>query len=233
MEGIESVIDQKLGELKKSLLSEIQSSIDTYIEAKKVELQEFFDANKMKSNTLDNEIAESIKVIQDHVAVLRAENNLLSKQVDDLQQYTRRPVRENETIKDVKDLVSQIIADSGVELPPNSIDRAHRTGKVTTNSNTKEKTKPIIIRFTSFRDRTAVYKARAKIKEMAKCSLSLDLTANRYKLLKDARTLVENVSDINVVYTDINCNLRAFTSKEEHVLFESMSDLNDIVSSFG
>ena len=47
--------------------------------------------------------------------------------------------------------------------------------------------------------------------------------------MKDARDYVKNIEAIQFVYADINCDLRAFTAKGEHLRFESILDLYAIV----
>ena len=99
-----------------------------------------------------------------------------------------------------------------MDIPDSSIDRAHRIGRIQ-KGNGKD-IQPIIVRFTTFRDRTKFYKAR-------KYGVSLDLTVDRLALLKDARKLVENEDGIRFAYTDINCKLRVLTKTGKHISFDS------------
>ena len=72
----------------------------SFIESKKVELQ------------VPKELSESVRVIQQHVNTLKAENIMLKKSVENLQQYVRRPnirifgvpVLPNESSEEVKSL---------------------------------------------------------------------------------------------------------------------------------
>ena len=98
---------------------------------------------------------------------------MLTKRVDDLQQYVRRPnlrifgvpVTANESSDDVKRLVEHIMEVNDLEIPNSSIDRAHRIGKVVSSKvDENVKIQPIIVRFTTFRDRTVFYRARKEIK---------------------------------------------------------------------
>ena len=112
--------------------------------------------------------------------------------------------------------------------PEYAIDRVHRIG------NTKEDvkgniTQPIIVRFTSLRARTVLYKARKIIKSKFKYAVSLDLTKTRLSLLNQAREIVENIENIQFVYSDINCNLRALTAEGKHVRFNSICDLQNVI----
>ena len=90
--------------------------------------------------------------------------------------------------------------------------------------------KIIIVRFCSFRARTKVYKVRKKIKEKFKYGISLDLTKKRHGVLLKAKERCEEVEGINFVYTDINCCLRVFTSQGKHLKFDSIVDLENIIS---
>ena len=42
--------------------------------------------------------------------------------------------------------------------------------------------------------------------------------------------MVENVDGIGFVYSDINCNLRAFTKNGEHLKFDNIYDLEIIIA---
>ena len=153
--------------------------------------------------------------------------------MENLQQYVIRPhvrifgvpVSENERSENVERCVKDIISQTGMDIPHESIDRAHRVGKPKVKEGIT--TQPIIVRFSTFRDRTKFYKKRKDIPN--KYGVVLDLTRERLAILKEARRMIENVDGIKFVYTDINCNLRAFTSGNKHVLFKSIGDLQGII----
>ena len=92
------------------------------------------------------------------------------------------------------------------------------------------KKQAVIERFPTFRDRTLVYRARKTVNVRKKVGVSLDLTQRRLKLLKEAKTMVENVDNIQFVYTDVNCNTRVFTRDGEHLLFNSVCSLQNIIA---
>ena len=148
---------------------------------------------------------------------LKEENNKLKDKVEGLEQYGRRPnlrifglrLPAKETSDEVRRKVAKLISDSDIEVPVSSIDRAHRIGKVTKNKS-DQNIQHIIVRFSTFSDRTLVYRGRKKIKEKNKLGISLDLTFERYGLLKQARA-IEDVVGITFVYADVNCQLKAFT----------------------
>ena len=60
----------------------------------------------------------------------------------------------------------------------------------------------MIVKFVSWQDRTAVYKARKKLDDK---TIQLDLTARRSRLLEYAKDKVERNEDIDFVFPDINC----------------------------
>ena len=86
----------------------------------------------------------------------------------------------------------------------------------------------IIVRFTTFRHKTLFYKNRKKIKSGAR--IRLDLTKDRYNLLVSARKRVNNCPEVNYVYADINWRLKVKLADESHKFFESMEELNGILS---
>ena len=86
----------------------------------------------------------------------------------------------------------------------------------------------IIVRFTTFRHRTFLYENRKNIKSGAR--IRLDLTKERYNLLVSARKRVNNCPEVNYVYTDINCRLKVKLADESYKFFESMEELNGILS---
>lgn len=169
------------------------------------------------------------------------------------------PISSNEKSSAVENLIKSMLplVDG---ISSSSIDRAHRVGRITSKeikSSTNKgenggdgengdegenggdgnkgvvtvvKSQPIIVRFTSFRDRTIFYRSRKVIKDKFKCTISLDLTMDRYALLKYARNKVLNVDGIKFVYSDINCALRAFTEGGKHLVFDSASALDEIIS---
>ena len=81
-----------------------------------------------------------------------------------------------------------------------------------------------IVRFMTFRHRTF----RKNIKSGAR--IRLDLTKDRYNLLVSATKRLNNCPEVNYVYVDINCRLKVKLADENHKFFESMEELNGILS---
>ena len=86
----------------------------------------------------------------------------------------------------------------------------------------------ILVRFMTFRYRTLFYTNRKKIKYGAR--VRLDLTRDHYNLLVSGRKSVNNYSDVYCAYADINCKLVVKLADESHTFFESMEELNGILS---
>ena len=242
MEEVTKLINTTLESFKADFLKSITELIKSEVES--------FLAKKT------SEYEESVKIIKQHVSQLQSKQSsfdikfeMLEKRIDDLEQYTRRPnlrifgvpVSENESPRDVKSKVIDIITKNKIEIDPNSLDRAHRIGKekqvsvvnqdaagndILTNITTQ----PIIARFGSFYARTQVYRKRMDIKKSLKYGISFDLTKARYALLQEAKESVKSIDGIDFVYVDVNRNLRAFTANGKHRKFDSMADLACIVN---
>ena len=86
----------------------------------------------------------------------------------------------------------------------------------------------IIVRFTTFRHRTIFYANRKNVKSGAR--IRLDLTKDCHNLLVSARKRVNNCPGASYVYADINCRLKVKLADESHKFFESMEELNIILS---
>ena len=130
---------------------------------------------------------------------------------EELEQYGRRlclriegvPSAEKEISEEVLEKVKCLVSESGCDIPDAVIDRAHRIGKGYTDKKSNLSCKSIIVRFTTFRHRTMLYRNRNKLK---KAKGKLDLTKKkRYDIYTDAINFVKNYSIVNFVMVDINC----------------------------
>ena len=119
-----------------------------------------------------------------------------------------------------------MIREGVIDIPVESLDRAHRIGKKTPGENGV--TQPIIFRFIPFRDKTKFYRGHKIIKQKQKYSsysIGLDLTWKRLSILQEAREKVEGIDSVKFVYADVNCNLRVFTEDGKHLKFNSIAEL--------
>ena len=115
----------------------------------------------------------------------------LEARIDDGEQYSRRmclringvPIPSDNGKEECVEKVHKLIKETGIDVPKESIDRAHRIGRVSDNGKQQ-----IIVRFKSFRERTLVYRSRKKCK---KAAVFLDLTKRRLDLLFWAREAIK------------------------------------------
>ena len=79
--------------------------------------------------------------------------------------------------------------------------------------------------FTTFQDRTMVYRAKKKIKPGVRAKF--DLTKSRYRLLTDPNKIVKQNLDIKFCHADINYRLKIKWANEsiDNKFFSSMDEL--------
>ena len=100
------------------------------------------------------------------------------------------PVFENETSEDVFSNVLDMCKKGNINIAENDIDRPRRIGKPYVDSASKKQCKPIIVKFTSFRNCTLVYRGKKSIKDVR---VRVDLTKKRHTLLVKANEYVKNI----------------------------------------
>ena len=145
----------------------------------------------------------------------------LEARIDDGEQYSRRmclringvPIPSGNDKEDCVEKVHELIKETGVDVPKDSIDRAHRIGRVS-----DEGKQQIIVRFKSFRERTLVYRSRKNCK---KAAMFLDLTKRRLELLFWAKEVIKNKPDIEFAFADINCNIGAKMKSGNFLFFSN------------
>ena len=152
-------------------------------------------------------------------------DNMLKHQVNE-KSGAEHQVKEKS--QEVLEKVVNIMKEFEAEISESFLDRAHRIGPTYTDNNNGKKMQSIIVRFTTFRHRTLLYANRKNIKSGAR--IRLDLTKDRYNLLVSARKRLNNCPEVNYVYADINCRLKVKLADESHKFFESMEELNGILS---
>ena len=151
----------------------------------------------------------------------------LDERIDDSEQYSRRlclrvdgiAVPNKDQKEDCVEMVHELFNEAGVKIDKDSIDRAHRIGRV--NNHGKQQ---IIVRFKSFRERTLVYKHR---KECKSAKISLDLTKRRLNLLFWAKEAIKDRDDIDFAFADINCNIGIRMKGGGFFFFRNEQEFND------
>lgn len=189
-----------------------KSGMESAIEAclsKLLSQDEFFDkmssrlASKLET-TVQQAVATSLKTVLDQVTALEkvvadlqvtvsALDVSLKQRTDELEQYQRRnnlrvfgiPEADGEDTD--KLLVDMFKERLGVDISPDRLDRSHRVGegKKRRSEDGAERHRPIIVRFTSYRDRRIVFMAKRKLKATG-ITIREDLTSARVDLLKKA-----------------------------------------------
>ena len=193
VEEVTALLDEKLSTLKEDIVTEVRDSIAQLFEQKLREKD------------------EKIEQLESHVAMLQMHVNNLKhahdEKLEELEQYGRRlclridgvPHKEVEKSSEVLKLVKEKIDEVKVDIPDVVIDRAHRIGAPYYDEGINALTQSIIVRFTTFRHRTLFYNKRKKLSKNVK--IKLDLTKQRYELLKYARDRVEKLSNVKYVYS--------------------------------
>ena len=174
---LKEYFDKRFNELK-NLLNVNNNILENFKGEIKSDLQKLEDKidNKIKALESDK------KLLQQQITALAQQNKETQQGDDELEQYGRRlclridsvPKQNNEKAEDVfkfvKDLIEEI---PDLKIPEVVIDRAHRIGPDYTDKKTQKVCKSIIVRFTTFRHRTAFYRARRSIGNRAQVRLDL------------------------------------------------------------
>ena len=184
---------------------------------------------------------EKIAQLEDRVKVLETQAGLYERRLDDLESYGRRqnlrivgiPPPSNgrkESAEEVLEKVKDAIAELDV---PNLnvdevIDRAHRVGKKFKRDGSNEEVHPIIVRFTSWRSRTAVYRKREK---RGRTRFYTDLTKRRLDLKKLADAKTKDNEKVKFAFADVNNNIGLRLADDRMVYFNSVDELERTLAS--
>ncbi len=140
-------------------------------------VEKFNEKFKEKEREIES-LKERLDIVEANLAIL--ENS--DKRVEEHKQYSRRvclriqniPLpsatgsKEN-CVKKVNEILQKLDCDASID----SIDRAHRVGPKIKSSDGGPPKQQMIVKFTSFKDRTKVYRARKKSNDV---KIRLDLT---------------------------------------------------------
>ena len=108
------------------------------------------------------------------------------------------------------------------------IDRAHRVGKKFKRDGSNEEIHPIIVRFTSWRSRTAVYRRREK---RGRIRFYTDLTKRRLDLKKLADDRTKDNDKVKFAFADVNNNIGLRLADDRMAYFNSEDELERILAS--
>ena len=212
------------------------SSFERMLDAKLATLATKTCINELKDVILEQKA--KIDELEGKVVVMEKLIDNLEQRSDDLEQYQRRLCLrivgvelkaggQGESGQDCLKNVKGIFKELGVDVPDLVIDRAHRIGEVKEIEG--KSYRQIIVRFTTWRHRTMVYRARRKSDKYKIC---LNLTRKNVKLLSKANDLLEEKSLGDCyAFSDVNCRL-CLNLAGKFQYFESEEQLLKLVSSF-
>ena len=174
---------------------------------------------------------EKIDILESRIAIMERYVSQLEKGVDDQEQYNRRlclridgiEMEDDESGEKCLKKVKSVFNELKVSVPDNVIDRAHRIGRPKVVKGKRIHT--MIVRFTTWRHRTAVYRAR---KSCPKYKIRLDLTKKRLDTVIKSSKLLEE-KQLGFVFADINCRLCAKIGDKFHY-FDGEKDLMEILA---
>ena len=101
------------------------------------------------------------------------------------------------------------------------IDRSHRVGKPNPTTSTP---RGIIVKFTNYRARNRLYKAKTRLKDLdfKGCYINEDLTKARHAIFFGARQLLRDkcilgtwTSDVNVLIKDLSGHIHRVTTEND------------------
>lgn len=187
-----------------------------------------------KNASVISEQANRIQMLEAQHEVLRSHVDHILAAQENQEQYSRRlclridrmecPTSgEKETSEQVLGKVQKIFEDMKLNIPDAVIDRAHRIGSTATTDDGKV-TQQVIVKFTTWRHRTAVYRARKAAKTV---KFRLDLTKKRFGLLLKANEMLKPHVDW-YAFTDVNCRLKAKIA-DEFKFFDSEEELASLI----
>ena len=204
------------------------------------ELKDDLQEEKNKKSKLTDKVA----VMKKQVSFMKSALSKTTVLAEENEQYSRR---ENLIIKNikpadhgakesaddvldkVKTAIGKLSAEGKVVISAHAIDRAHRVGKRWTSEKYGEQHN-VIVRFTSWSERTAVYKARKD----SGLVISLDITYARQKLLNEVRDkLITKYTDAEFACSDVNCNLVIKFGVGGFRRFDSWNEASNLCQKFG
>ena len=212
------VTNEKLEQKFKSF----QDGLMKKIEEQNTRIEELESKLAMKQNVIDN----------------------LEIKCDDNEQYSRRSCLRVHSLEfnsdndeGVMKKVEKCCKDMDVEFNENEINRAHYISKPYVDKVKNKKVRSLIIKFKSWRSRSAFYKSRPRNhlerqkKPGSSFNVSLDLTKRHYDLLMKAKGRIINNPSVAYVFCDINCLLVMKFNNNTYRYFNSESELAKLLDS--
>ena len=222
-------------------VSELRSE-NTDLKSEIVGLKTLFAKEKEQSRKCEQKLVQ----LESQLCVNQKVVNLLKHASNKSEQYSRRtslrfydvPRAGNETASDCLKTVMDIVnkpdendPNKSTTIPEAVFDRAHRVGR-----GSDKKPAAIIVKFTTFRHRTEVYRARQKLSEQFKCVVGLDLTNENVNILGEVKDVLKGLEEeipIEYVFADINCQLMAKTKRGKFLRFDDMDGFRQMLYDIG
>ena len=189
---------------------------------------------------------ERITVLESTLALRQKTVDVLIEQIDEkcdtLEQYSRRDcIRihgiEEGMMNNVDNVVEDCFKHCDVGFGKEAIDRAHVIGQPYLDEISNKRVQSIIVKFNTWNDRTAFYKARPKSFADGKklpgtppFRVSLDLTKHRFDLLRRARELIKDNPNFLYAFSNVNCSLLIKDKSNKNHNFNSEVQLNNILN---
>ena len=219
--NIDQLLDEKLSAVASK--TDIQDLKNLILEQNKT-----IDEQNKKIKSLSDTVStqeRKINILGDRLAVISSALEHLKVNADNQEQYSRRTclringikAEKNETAEKCLEKVKKVCQDLKVNIPDECFDRAHRIGK---------DKKCMIVKFTSFRYRTLLYRNRNKDGPV---KIHLDLTKHRLNLLDKAKELMTENCGVNFVFADVNCNTVARMVDGSYKFFNTLEEFTNVL----
>ena len=211
-EEVESAVESD-SDNSDNLETQLKQSLEDLLDRKLTEHMKDL-ATKDCIKDLRNTISEQnsrIAVLEAKVIMMEKLVERLEQSNDDVEQYQRRlclrisgiKMEPNETGEKCLEKVKEVCKELNADVPDLAIDRAHRIGRTTTKNG--KSSRQMIVRFTTWRHRTKVYRAR-KTKTSGNYKVHLDITQKRLNMTGRANDwLTENGRANCFAFADVNC----------------------------
>ena len=140
-------------------------------------------------------LVRKINSLHEENSELKSKLALCENAVDDLEQYGRRNCLLFYGIKEAtgedcdEEVINLCKERLHIKIMPTMIERSHRIGPKKRSMNSEAKTKPIIAKFVSYRDREVVFNSRKLLKKSG-FVITESLTTKRMSLLNEERKTV-------------------------------------------
>ena len=229
-EELKSYFNTKFNEQEESLTKTFNNII---ADLKKEITKEIQHEVSKQCKQLDSES----KMLKNQAVELRKLNINNQSRNEELEQHGKClclgidsvPTVKDESSDDVLEFTKSLFKEAKVAVPYTVLDHGHRTGPSYTDRITSKKSKSIIVRFTTFRQRTLFYTARKNLKSGFK--VKPDFKKSRFDLLKKANNHFKEIPAISFCYAYVNCRLRVkfHDAKQEDIFFSTFDELHDIV----